>query len=120
MILRKTSHRSVTEPAIPRREIDPSIFDAEKIEYPLESKSNGSLPRTREHYHVNDTWVGQRTGRPRPKLTVALSMSPKDYLVSRTLLMEDVRKPKDVVHRLEGIGKVGEYLHVIRPLIYGE
>ncbi|CAG8668431.1 10362_t:CDS:2, partial [Paraglomus occultum] len=59
-----------------------------------------------------------RTRRTRPKLSVALSTSPKDYLVSRTLLVEDVRKPKDLVHRLEGIGKVGEYLHVIRPLIY--
>ncbi|PWN50798.1 peroxisome membrane protein [Violaceomyces palustris] len=42
-----------------------------------------------------------------------------DYLLSRTLKVNDVRKPEDLVRTLRGSnGKVAEYLWILRPLIY--
>ncbi len=85
-------------------------------------------------------WTGPRTGYVRPTLaslrrngnatplgdaTLTLT-SPymakdvgKEYLMSRVLTVEDVRKPEDLVSKAKGIKKLAEIIYILRPLIYG-
>lgn len=43
-----------------------------------------------------------------------------DFLMSKVLTPEKLRKPEDTVSILNGLGKLGEILYILRPLIYGE
>jgi hypothetical protein len=85
-------------------------------------------------------WTGPRTGYVRPTLaslrrngdatplgdaTVTLTASymakdvGKEYLMSRVLTVEDVRRPEDLVSKAKGIKKLAEIIYILRPLIYG-
>ncbi|CAG8448609.1 11717_t:CDS:2 [Funneliformis caledonium] len=103
-----TQERTVVNPTIPRREIDPSIFNQE------ENSTTG-----------NQTWIGQNTRCERDNLSSVINNNTtfnnniiNDYLMSKVLYSEDIRKPSELVHRLHGIGKFAELLYIIRPLIY--
>ncbi|KAG0659819.1 Peroxisomal membrane protein pex16 [Rhodotorula mucilaginosa] len=84
-------------------------------------------------------WTGPRTGYVRPTLaslrrngdatplgdaTVTLTASymakdvGKEYLMSRVLTVEDVRRPEDLVSKAKGIKKLAEIIYILRPLIY--
>ena len=112
ILLYKTQERTIVNPAIPRREIDPSIFN-------------------QEHF---SSWIGQRTGCRRDSLssvssihnpssnnnsTYTPSCDINDYLMKKVLYFEDIRNPPELVHRLHGIGKLAELLYILRPLVYG-
>ncbi|OZJ04758.1 hypothetical protein BZG36_01830 [Bifiguratus adelaidae] len=42
----------------------------------------------------------------------------KKYLMSKVLTPEQLKKPYDLVHRLRGFGVIGEYLFILRPVLY--
>lgn len=85
-------------------------------------------------------WTGPRTGYVRPTLaslrkegdaslgdaTSSWSSAGKvkdvgkEYLLSRVLTVEDVRRPEDLVSKARGIKKLAEIIYILRPLIYGE
>ncbi|KAJ3089817.1 Peroxisomal membrane protein pex16, partial [Quaeritorhiza haematococci] len=73
------------------------------------------------------TWKGKRTGKEHVSLSV---FNPKrsaggnstadqavQYLLSKALV-ESIRTPLDLVSSLKDLRAVGEYLYVLRPLIY--
>ncbi|CAB4436316.1 unnamed protein product [Rhizophagus irregularis] len=115
ILLYKTQERTIVNPAIPRREIDPSIFNQENF------SSNSR------------TWIGQRTGCRRDNLSSVSSIHQNsnsnnnyytsscdinNYLMNKVLYVEDIKNPSELVHRLHGIGKLAELLYILRPLIY--
>ncbi|GAA5987328.1 hypothetical protein JCM10908_001911 [Rhodotorula pacifica] len=88
-------------------------------------------------------WTGPRTGYVRPTLaslrkagdapigdatsnfnstSAAAPWKTKDvgkeYLMSRVLTVEDVRRPEDLVSKAKGIKKLAEIIYILRPLIY--
>ncbi|GAA5864797.1 hypothetical protein JCM8547_009235 [Rhodosporidiobolus lusitaniae] len=86
-----------------------------------------------------DFWTGARTGYVRPTLASlrkegdAKPGDPtsfdftaggknkdvgKEYLMSRVLTVEDVKRPEDLVAKAKGIKRLAEIIYILRPLIY--
>lgn len=71
-------------------------------------------------------WTGTRTGSTRLQLSAVQRTSGKaggksdvtEFLLSKVLTPDVVRKPRDLVGMLSGLGAIGEYMFVLRPLIY--
>ncbi|GAA5822323.1 hypothetical protein JCM3770_001571 [Rhodotorula araucariae] len=86
----------------------------------------------------DEFWTGARTGYVRPTLAslrqggdagvgdatshFATAVRTKDvgneYLLSRVLTIEDVKRPEDLVAKARGIKRVAEIIWILRPLIY--
>ncbi|GAA5902052.1 hypothetical protein JCM5296_007564 [Sporobolomyces johnsonii] len=85
-----------------------------------------------------DFWTGAKTGYVRPTLaslrkdgdapvgdptshfnTGARTKDVgKEYLMSKTLTIEDVKRPQDLVEKAKGVKKLAEVIWILRPLIY--
>lgn len=79
-------------------------------------------------------WKGARTGYARPTIasirvagdavvgdptSTGGKESVQQYLLTRVLTVEDVKRPEDLVARAKGLGKVAEIIWIMRPLLYG-
>lgn len=82
---------------------------------------------TEAHLSVKEShWIGARTGNTRLQLSAVQKNNGKpnkgsdvtDFLLSKVLTADVVRKPCDLVGMLRGIGAIGEYLYILRPVIY--
>ncbi|CAG8716232.1 22282_t:CDS:2 [Cetraspora pellucida] len=97
ILLYKTHERTVIEPTIPRREIDPSIFNSEDL-----NKSNGDAMNHEQR--ESDTWVGRYTNRVHDSISIvrkgcaqySQNYDVNEYLMGKVLMVEDVRKPPDL------------------------
>lgn len=147
LLLRETKGRMGVNPAVPEREVDPSILDQQKklppivlgqpphasVEFPR-SSADVLLGVQGEEGAQQDYWVGSRTGLTRP--TLASIQPPADlllgtpspasgkdvlhqYLLTRVLTAEDVKKPQDLVSKVHGLGRLAEIVWILRPVIYG-
>ncbi|RUP22752.1 peroxisome membrane protein, partial [Jimgerdemannia flammicorona] len=131
-LLHLTNKRTLLHPSHPERDIDPSALHSQS----LQSDTPDS-----------DTWTGARTGAVRPHLTATIMINNKngsanghaggehngdanmngkpkhadvtEFLLSKVITPDHLKKPADLVRVLKGLGRVGEYLFIIRPLIYG-
>ncbi|GAB5588948.1 hypothetical protein Unana1_03848 [Umbelopsis nana] len=121
-LLRLTNDRMLLNPTHLQRDIDPASL----------SRHDGLLPQEKE----DKTWVGKKTGLRHPQMESAIELNgnakeaangfaPKqkyndvtEYLMSKVLTPEKLRKPEDTVSILTRIGKLGEILYILRPLIY--
>lgn len=76
-------------------------------------------------------WVGERTGVAVPSLSNTIELNQykdnsskhhdvTDYLLSKVLTPEKLRKPDQMVQVQKNISKLGELLYIIRPLVYGK
>ncbi|KAF9275627.1 Peroxisomal membrane protein pex16 [Mortierella alpina] len=113
-LLRLTNQRMIMHPIHTERDVDPSTL-ADLAEAELSVKESH--------------WTGARTGNTRLQLSAVQKLSNgkssgrstsdvTDFLLSKVLTPDVVRKPKDLVGRLNGLGAAGEYLFILRPLIY--
>ncbi|CAG8441496.1 13517_t:CDS:2 [Ambispora gerdemannii] len=129
VLLYRTRRRIVVQPSIPRREIDPAVFNEEQTnESPRAQTTETSWSTTTSimNEDKNGTWTGTRTGHKRLHISaVSQHNTPGnnnqdvfDYLTRRVLMVEDVRNPKELVHIMNFIGSFGEILYIVRPLIY--
>ena len=83
-------------------------------------------------------WTGARTGYVRPTLASLRQGAGdsaavgggfgapkkgkdvgKEYLLSRVLTIEDVKRPQDLVAKAHGVKRLAEVIWILRPLIYG-
>jgi peroxin-16 len=107
-----------------QRDVDPAMLghQSSSAPQPVEAK----------------TWIGKKTGLRHPfmQATIDLNGAAKqaangftidqkyndvtEYLMSKVLTPEKLRKPEDTVSVLNGLGKLGEMLYILRPLIYGK
>ncbi|KAG9295992.1 hypothetical protein G9A89_011844 [Geosiphon pyriformis] len=124
VLLYKTKKRIVVQPSIPRREIDPAIF-SEELSIKETRMANGYWPDSVDNAkQINSSWTGARTGLKRPHISTisqSYNLGSKDvteYLMSRVLMVEDVRNPKDLIHVLGSFGTIGELLFIFKPLLY--
>ncbi|CAO3670187.1 unnamed protein product [Umbelopsis vinacea] len=122
MLLRMTNDRMLLSPTHLQRDIDPASL----------SGSNGLSSQDVEE----KTWLGKKTRLRHPQMnaTIELNGAPKqsntgltpnqkyndvtEYLMSKVLTPEKLRKPEDTVSVLSRLGKLGEVLYILRPLIY--
>lgn len=73
----------------------------------------------------NETWVGKRTGIRVKRMkdcfqTNSKSTDVTDFLLSRKLTADMLRKPDQMVTVQKNISKLGELMYILRPLIYGK
>lgn len=99
-----------------QRDVDPATL----VSNGLNSTSN-----------KNDGWVGQRTGVTVPSLSSSIDLNNglgnknahtdvTEYLLSKVLTPEKLRKPEQMVQIQKNISKLGELLYILRPLAYGK
>ncbi|KAF9194741.1 Peroxisomal membrane protein pex16 [Haplosporangium sp. Z 767] len=109
-LMQLTNQRMIMYPVHTERDVDPSTL-ADLAE--AESSVNDSH------------WTGTRTGTTRLQLSAVQKSSKSgkssdvtEFLLSKVLTPDLVRKPRDLVGTLSGLGAIGEYLFILRPLIY--
>ncbi|KAH8548978.1 peroxisome membrane protein [Umbelopsis sp. PMI_123] len=121
-LLQLTNNRMLLNPNHLQRDVDPAMLghQSSSAPQPVEAK----------------TWIGKKTGLRHPfmQATIDLNGAAKqaangftidqkyndvtEYLMSKVLTPEKLRKPEDTVSVLNGLGKLGEILYILRPLIY--
>ncbi|KAG0291140.1 Peroxisomal membrane protein pex16 [Dissophora globulifera] len=111
-LMHLTNNRMLMHPVHLERDVDPAT---------LADLAEAQLSVQESH------WTGARTGNTRLQLSaVQKSTSGKsgkgsdvtDFLLSKVLTPDVVRKPRDLLGMLNGIGALGERLFILRPLIY--
>ncbi|KAI8060475.1 peroxisome membrane protein [Gongronella butleri] len=113
-LFRLTQHRMILYPNHLERDVDPSALDPQR------------------HRHLQQptySWTGRRTGKAVPFLGTTIAMDKQershtkysdvnDYLMSRVLTAEKLRKPTQMVHIMSSLARFGEIASIFRPLIY--
>lgn len=80
---------------------------------------------------AEEGWTGKRTGVSVPSLSSSIDLNNglknknaksdvTDYLLSKVLTPEKLRKPEQMLQVQKNISKLGEILYIIRPLAYGK
>ncbi|CAG8564922.1 11113_t:CDS:2 [Ambispora leptoticha] len=126
VLLYRTRSRIVVQPSIPRREIDPAIFNEDQAKESPSAETTETSWFTTMSEEKNETWTGTRTGHKRLHISAVgqhnipgnNNRDVFDYLTKRVLMVEDVRNPKDLINIMNFIGSLGEILYILRPLIY--
>lgn len=109
-LYQSTEQRMTLSPTHLQRDIDPQTLTNESAL----AKEEG--------------WVGKRTGIRVQKMAdcVQFTGEPKrhadvtDFLLSRRLTAEMLRKPDQMVAIQKNISKLGELLYILRPFLYGK
>ncbi|KAI8075443.1 peroxisome membrane protein [Gilbertella persicaria] len=112
-LFQTTSHRMTLYPPHLERDVDPAAL--------------ATLPK--QHQQQQEGWVGKRTGVAVPSLSSSIDLNRglsnknahtdvTDYLMSKVLTPEKLRKPTQMVQVQKHISQLGELLYIIRPLLY--
>lgn len=139
-------HRPVvgsTSPVVPRvlsTEGPPPRSAADVLLGPIRGsplmEEGGTVGDVEEEMSHRDYWKGPRTGLTRPTIasirgnadpmigdaTVSSNggkESVQQYLLTRVLTVEDVRRDQDLVNKTMGFKKLAEVIWIMRPLLYG-
>ena len=115
-LFQTTGQRMTLYPTHLQRDVDPATL----VSNGLNSTSN-----------KDDGWVGQRTGVTVPSLSSSIDLNNglrnknahtdvTEYLLSKVLTPEKLRKPEQMVQIQKNISKLGELLYILRPLAYGK
>ncbi|KAI9488907.1 peroxisome membrane protein [Zychaea mexicana] len=126
-LFKLTSNRMNLYPHHLQRDVDPA-----------------SLERNRRMASVPERYTGERSGVEMPLMRSTIEFDAKqsaaaaarrsnnnnsnvsvrkfgdvtDYLMSKVLTPEKLRRPDQMVHIMNAIGKSGEVLYILRPLLY--
>jgi peroxin-16 len=101
-LFQTTGQRMTLQPTHLQRDVDPASLVASE------------LKQTK-----NDGWIGKRTGVAVPSIKRD-NADVSEYLLSKVLTPEKIRKPKQMVQVQKNISKIGELLYIFRPLLYGK
>ncbi|KAI5303551.1 hypothetical protein KEM56_007434 [Ascosphaera pollenicola] len=111
VLLRLTNSRPVLSPPLPEREIDPRAAEPEKETNEWNMLETPEVPPPQEV-----KWTMPRTGQTLPSLPQVNDVS--NYLISKVLTADDIKMPRNLLHRVTGQGQFAEVLHILRPLVY--
>ncbi|KAF1797284.1 peroxisome membrane protein [Mucor lusitanicus] len=114
-LFQTTGQRMTLYPTHLQRDVDPATLVSSGLNSNTSSKDDG--------------WVGQRTGVTVPSLSSSIDLNNglrnknahtdvTEYLLSKVLTPEKLRKPEQMVQIQKNISKLGELLYILRPLIY--
>lgn len=119
-LFQTTGQRMTLYPTHLQRDVDPA------------SLASSGHNITRNVSDNNDEgWVGKRTGVSVPSLSSSIDLNNglknknahtdvTEYLLSKVLTPEKLRKPEQMVQVQKNISKLGEILYILRPLAYGK
>ncbi|KAG9565525.1 peroxisomal membrane protein pex16, partial [Aureobasidium melanogenum] len=107
LLMRLTNSRPLLNPPLPEREADPST---------LEEKDGSGLESPPSEKSEETQWTMPRTGLSLPTLPSSSDIS--GYLLSKALTADDIKPPKALLHRVNGMGELAEVLYILRPVIY--
>ena len=117
LLIQITGLRGVVTPLLPERENDEIPEEGRsgveaQFSHPNKSTIENQRQRTDRSYQM------KRTGLTLPALPQGNDIS--SYLLTKTLLAEDIRSPTFLLPRLNGSFSVqaAEYLHILVPVIY--
>lgn len=101
-----------------------------------------TLERNRSTSTSPERWKGKRSGVEMPRMDATIELEggnntfkrnnmggihPRrkfadvtDYLMSKVLTPEKLRRPDQMVHIMNALGASGEVLYILRPLLYGK
>jgi peroxin-16 len=136
ILLKRSGNRRLISPPHPLREVDPAMVEDAVSEVSNHvSMINGTTP-------TRHTWTGQRSGKDIAQLATVMThrTGPKkqefsisdllgggresndsvtEYILSKTLRPEDVLSGHYLVRVQHGWHLLGEWLYILRPVIYG-
>ena len=113
MLMRLTNSRPLVSPPLPEREVDPRLEGDEKGSW------NGmeTLAGDAESGSQELSWTMPRTGLSFPCLPDSSEVS--EYLLKKVLTADDIRAPKQLLHRVKSVqGQIAEVLWIMRPVVY--
>ncbi|KAI8876167.1 peroxisome membrane protein [Backusella circina FSU 941] len=117
ILFQSTQQRMTLQPTHLKRDVDPSTLN-----------NNNTKGHQVAIYHRD--WIGQRSGNKVPLLATTIHLdnnngvkgaynSVTDYLLSKVLTPEKVRRPEQMVQiQRHSLAKMGELLYIARPFIY--
>ena len=115
--MRLTNSRPLVHPLLPEREVDPrSGLDQEqqKTTGDWNGMNQDELP---EQSNAEKNWVMPRTGLSLPILPDTSDIT--EYLMKKVLTPDDVKAPKQLLHKLTTIqAQVAEIMWIVRPVVY--
>ena len=114
LLMRLTNLRPLVSPPMPEREVDPRTVE----ETTDKSQWDGMDPTTLEGSGSESlSWTMPRTGLNLPTLPDSSEIS--EYLLKKVLTADDIKPPKQLLHRVTSIqGQIAEAMWILRPVIY--
>lgn len=114
LLMRLTNSRPLVSPPLPEREADPRTAEDGKesraqldgMDTPIPRESGSEL-----------SWTMPRTGLNLPGLPDSSEIT--DYLLKKVLTADDVKAPKQLLHRMTTTqGQIAEFMWILRPVLY--
>lgn len=108
ILLHISGSRTLLHPPHPERDVDPNLLAA-----------------AAEKKEENMFWVAPRTGKTIPRVDALKAKSVEgentiaEYLLERITSADEIRPAKDLTRVIKGWILFGEYLYILRPLVYG-
>ena len=114
LLMRLTNSRPLVNPPLPEREVDPRIAEEEA---PEKSQWNGMQTPPISESGSELSWTMPRTGLSLPTLPDSSEIT--EYLLKKVLTADDIKAPKQLLHRMTtNQGQIAELMWITRPVIY--
>ncbi|CAF9913658.1 MAG: hypothetical protein GOMPHAMPRED_007989 [Gomphillus americanus] len=117
LLMRLTNSRPLIHPLLPEREVDPRNAleqEQQKAASDWNGMDQNELP---EQSNAEINWVMPRTGLSLPTLPNTSDIT--EYLMKKVLTPDDVKAPKQLLHKLTTIqAQAAEIMWIVRPVIY--
>ena len=115
LMMRLTNSRPLVSPPLPDREADPRTVDTGNSE--TTQWDGMQTPPTNETGLDGLSWTMPRTGLSLPNLPDSTEIT--EYLLKKVLTADDIKAPKQLLHRLTTAqGQIAESMWILRPVIY--
>lgn len=108
LLLFITNSRPLVTPPLPEREVIPEEGTPEDQEDEVEG--TGEVKVEVKEYKM------KRTGLSLPTLPNPGDIST--YLLSRVLTVDDIKAPNALLNKVNGSAQLGEWLHILQPVVY--
>ena len=115
LMMRLTNSRPLVNPPLPDREVDPRTVEGGNTE---KTQWNGmETPPVDEVGSDALDWPMPRTGLNLP--TLPDSMEITEYLLKKVLTADDIKAPKQLLHRMTTFqAQIAESMWILRPVVY--
>ena len=117
--MRLTNSRPLINPPLPERELDPRVVLQQQEQAKDTSQWDGMdiEEEQPDKAKSNSPWIMPRTGLTLP--TIPDTSDITEYLMKKVLTPDDVKAPKQLLHKLTTLQAQGaEIMWILRPVIY--
>ncbi|KAI9299880.1 peroxisome membrane protein, partial [Cunninghamella echinulata] len=129
-LFKLTQHRMILYPNHLERDVDPSALDPQRHRHLQTPTFNWTGRRTRKEVPYLSTTINmdndnnmsslltKSNNRQTSTSTKTKYADVNDYLMSKVLTAEKLRKPQQMVHIMSSLARFGEVAFILRPLLY--